>query len=103
MVREHIIGDGRVGYLVTAWKLLFCGISLCLLAQWVAIAGAIAISGHHAGMRVLSLLNKSATEMLARGDRPAPDYLEISSKIVSESPWLSSKAKGSSTAIAARG
>jgi hypothetical protein len=103
MVREHLIGDGGVGYLVAAWKLLFCGISLCLLAQWVAIPGAIAISGHYSGMRVLSLLNKSATEMLARGDRPAPGYLEISSKIASESPWLSSKAKGFSRFAGALG
>lgn len=103
IVREHMIGDGGVGYLMAAWKLLFCGISSCLLAQSIAIPGAIAISGHYTAMRVLSLLNRSADEMLARGNRPGADYLEISSKIVSESPWLSSKAKGFSRFAGALG
>jgi hypothetical protein len=90
---EHLTGDGGVGYLVAAWKLLFCGLALCLLAQWVAIPGAIAISGHYYGMRVLSLLNKSAAEVSVQDGRPAPEYLAISSEIVTQSPRLQSRAK----------
>jgi hypothetical protein len=90
--REHLTGDGGVGYLAAAWKLLFCGLALCLLAQWIAIPGALAISGHYYGMRVLSLLNKSAAEVSVQGGRPAPEYLTISSEIVAQSPKLRSRA-----------
>jgi hypothetical protein len=45
--RQHLIGDGGVGYLAAAWKLLLCGVAFALLSQWVAIPGAIAISRHY--------------------------------------------------------
>ncbi len=99
----HVIGDGGVGYLAAAWKLLLCGISLCLLAQWVAIPGAIAISGHYYGMRVLSLLNKSAAEVSAQGGNLTREYVTISSEIVTQSPKLRSRANGYSRAAGALG
>ena len=80
----QLSGDGGVGYLATAWKLLICGLGLCLLAQWIAIPGAIAISGHYYGMRVLSVLNAS----VARGDSLSAEYVKISSEIVAASPRL---------------
>jgi hypothetical protein len=101
--REHLTGDGGAGYLTAAWKLLFCGIALCLLAQWIAFPGAIAISGHYYGMRVLSLLNKSAAEVSARGGRVAPEYLTISSEIVRESPKLRSRGRAFSRFAGALG
>jgi hypothetical protein len=101
--REHLTGDGGVGYLAVAWKFLICGIALCLLAQWVAFLGAMAISGHYYGMRVLSLLNKSAAEVSARGGRMAPEYLTMSSEIVAQSPKLRSRANGFSRFAGALG
>jgi hypothetical protein len=92
MLHEHFSGDGGVGYLAAAWKLLLWGITLCLLAQWVAFTGAMAISGHYYGMRVLSLLNKSAAEVSALGGRVGPEYLSISSEIAAKSPKLRSGA-----------
>jgi hypothetical protein len=100
---DHFIGDGGVGYLAAAWKFLFCGVALCLLAQWVAIPGAIAINGYYYGMRVLSLLNKSAAEVSAQGGRIAPEYLSISSKIVTASPKLHSRANALSRFAGALG
>jgi hypothetical protein len=100
---EHLTGDGGVGYLAAAWKLLFCGLALCLLAQWIAIPGAIAISGHYYGMRVLSLLNRSVAEVTARGGRPAPEHLALSSEIVAQSPKLRSRAKAYSRFAGALG
>lgn len=101
--REHLIGDGGVGYLAVAWKLLLCGIALCLLAQWLAIPGAVAISGHYYGMRVLSLLNKLAAEVSAQGGRVAPEYLTISTEIVTKSPKLRSRANAYSRLAGALG
>lgn len=85
---DRFSGDGGIGYLSAAWKLLFCGLALCLLAQWIAIPGAVAISGHYSGMRVLSLLNKSAAQASARGERRSAEYVKISSEIVAKSPGL---------------
>ena len=85
---DRLIGDGGVGYLAAAWKLLICGLALCLLAQWIAIPGAIAISGHYYGMRVLSLLNKSATQASTRADSQSAEYVKISSEIVARSPAM---------------
>jgi hypothetical protein len=90
--RDHLTGDGGVGYLVAAWKLLLCGLALCLLAQWIAIPGAIATSGHFYGMRVLSLLNKSAAEVTAQGRSLSPEHRAISAEIVTKSPKLRSRA-----------
>lgn len=91
--REHVVGDGGVGYLAVAWKLLFCGIALCIAAQWVAIPGAITISAYYGGMRVLTLLNKLATDVLAQGGQLKPEHRTISAAIVSESPNLRTRAK----------
>lgn len=101
--REHLIGDGGIGYLVAAWKFLLCGLALCLLAQWVAIPGAIATSGYHYGMRVLSLLNKSVAEKTAQASSAAPEYLAILSEIVTQSPQLRSRAKAYSGVAGALG
>jgi hypothetical protein len=101
--REHLIGDGGVGYLAVAWKLLLCGIALCLLAQWIAIPGAMAISGHYYGMRVLSLLNKFAVEVSARGGHVPPEYLNISTEIVTKTPKLRSRANAYSRLAGALG
>jgi hypothetical protein len=84
--RNHLVGDGGVGYLSVAWKLLLCGLVLCLFAQWLAIPGAIAISGHLYGMRALSLLNKSAAEVTAQGRSLSPGYRAVTAEIVTESP-----------------
>src|ERR1700753_207378 len=46
LFRDHPLGDGGIGYLEAAWKLLLSGISLLLLAQWLAIPAIIAVSGH---------------------------------------------------------
>lgn len=88
MFREHLNGDGGFGYLAASWKLLLFGIILCLLAQWIAIPGAIAISNYYYGMRVLSLLNRSTADASAQSDRPIPVYSSISSEIVRSSPKL---------------
>jgi hypothetical protein len=94
MFRDHLVGDGGGGYLQAAWKLLFCGIALCLLAQWLAIPGAIAISGHYYAMRVLALLQRSSRQQESEQDTQRRlQYEPIQSAIVAESPWLSSKAK----------
>ena len=79
--RERLIGDGGFGYLSAAWKLLMCGLALCLLAQQIAIPGVIAISGHYYGMRVLSLLNKAEREVQAQ-TKP------VISAIIAQSPRL---------------
>ncbi len=55
-LRIHAAGDGGVGYLVAAWKLLFFAIGSFMVAQWIAIPGAIGIFGYVSGIRVLSLL-----------------------------------------------
>jgi hypothetical protein len=91
--REHLIGDGGVGYLAAAWKLLFCGLALCLIAQWIAISGVIASSGYLDGMRVLLLLNKSTVEVPTQGGRTSPAAQTISSEIIARSPKLLSDAK----------
>jgi hypothetical protein len=85
---DRLAGDGGIGYLAAAWKLLICGLALCLLAQWIAIPGAIAIAGYYGGMRVLSLLNKSAGQASARGEQQSPENLTLSSEIVTKSPGL---------------
>jgi hypothetical protein len=101
--RDHLTGDGGVGYLAAAWKLLCWGLALCLLAQWIAIPGAIAISGYYYGMRVLSLLNKLVAQVSAQGDRPTPEYLKISSEIIAQSPKLRSRAQTCSRLAGALG
>ena len=85
---DRLAGDGGVGYLAAAWKLLSCGLAFCLLAQWIAIPGALAISGHLNGMRVLFLLNKSAAQASAQGEAWSADYVKMSSEIVHKSPRL---------------
>ncbi len=89
---DHLSGDGGIGYLMAAWKLLISGLALCLLAQWIAIPAAIAISGYFYGMRVLSLLNKSTAQVVAGGERLSAGYVRISSEIVAKSPGLHRRA-----------
>jgi hypothetical protein len=38
--RGHSVGDGGVGYLLAAWKLLILSILLALVAQWCAVGSA---------------------------------------------------------------
>lgn len=90
--RDHLIGDGGIGYLAAAWKLLMWALALCLLAQWLAIPGAMAISEKYYGMRVLSLLNKSRADPMKKGVYP-PEYASIASEIVAKYPGLSSRAE----------
>ncbi len=87
-LHDRFAGDGEIGYLAAAWKFLICGLALCLLAQWIAIRGAIAICGYYSGMRVLSLLNKLIRQASARGEQQSPEYLKLSSEIVRKSPHL---------------
>ena len=98
--RDHL---GGLGCLAAAWKLLFSGLALCLLAQWIAIPGAIATAGYYYGMRVLSLLNKLTAEASTESNRRAPEYLTISSEIITQSPKLRSRANTYSTLAGALG
>jgi hypothetical protein len=91
MFRANSFGDSGVGYLEAAWKLLFSGIALCLLAQWLAIPGIIAISGHNYAMRILSLLNRTSVEKA--GFFRLQEYKQIESAIVAEAPWLDAKGR----------
>jgi hypothetical protein len=86
--RDHLLGDGGIGYLVAAWKTLAYGISFSLVAQWWAIPGAASMRGHYAGMRVLTLLNRAFAESAERGERLEPNYVQLSSAVVSKSPKL---------------
>ena len=91
MFRTNPIGDGGVGYLEAAWKLLFFGIGFCLLAQWLVIPGIIAVSGHDYAMRILALLNRAPTDQA--GFFRLQEYKQIRSAIVAESPWLDRKGR----------
>lgn len=55
-LKDRLVGDGGVGYLVAAWKLLFGGIVLCLIAQFLFLPGLDYVLRHQFGMRVFSLL-----------------------------------------------
>jgi hypothetical protein len=39
-LRGHTVGDGGIGFLFAAWKLLLIAIALSILAQWFATAAA---------------------------------------------------------------
>lgn len=76
--REHLIGDGGVGYLAAAWKLLFGGIVFALIAQWLTIPGLLYATGQMYGMRVLSLLG--------RKDKVGEEEIALMKVIVADSP-----------------
>jgi hypothetical protein len=79
-LKDRLIGDGGVGYLVLAWKLLFGGIVACLIAQWLILPGLDYVLRHLNGMRVLSLLVRSEQEI--------PGDVLITREIRKESPLL---------------
>ena len=87
--RDHFTGDGGVGYLTAAWKLLTWGLALCLLAQWFAISVAMTTSRQYYGMRVLSLLNESSADISAK----ASQYRSSASAIIAQTPKLRSQAE----------
>jgi hypothetical protein len=54
-------------------------------------------------MRVLSLLNRSAAEMIKKGGTATTEYKSISAQIVTQSPKLRSRAQGYSRVAGALG
>ena len=57
----RLSGDGAVGYLNAAWRLLFWGTGFALFAQLIALAGLRESSGALRGRRVLDLLLKASS------------------------------------------
>jgi hypothetical protein len=83
LLKDRLVGDAGVGYLVAAWKLLFGGIVLCLIAQFLLFPALDYALRHQYGMRVFSIL--------ARQQTTAPLERQMMEEIRTAAPELQKK------------